>query len=108
MYPMLPKQIEGETNLTYICALQIEIMNYTSLLSMIESNMKEQLKKIPEFYMYYESAKKNLIERKDLLEQILKEDMCLMCGDLTIRWYEPKYNGYMGRCDTCKSNWRES
>lgn len=105
---MYPKQIEGETNLTYICALQIEIMNYNGLQSTIEAHMQKELKTIPDFFMYYEGVKERLQVKKDLLEQILKEDMCLMCGDLTIRWYEPKYNGYMGRCDTCVSNWRES
>lgn len=105
---MYPKQIEGETNLTYIGVLQAQIINYEKLLLAIETYMKEQLKTIPEFYMYYENAKKEFEEKKALLEQILKEDMCLMCGDLTIRWYESRYNGYMGRCDTCDSNWRES
>jgi len=105
---MYPKQIEGETNLTYICALQIEIMNYTALQTQIESCLQKELKTIPDFYMYYESVKERLEKKKELLEQILKEDMCLMCGDLTIRWYESRYNGYMGRCDTCDSNWRES
>lgn len=105
---MYPKQIEGETNLTYIGVLQAQIINYEKLLLAIEIHMKEQLKTIPEFYMYYENAKKELEEKKALLKQILKEDMCLLCGDLTIRWYESRYNGYMGRCDTCDSNWRES
>jgi len=105
---MYPKQIEGETNLTYICALQVEIMNYSVLQVQIESHLQKELKTIPDFYMYYESIKEILKTKKEKLEQILKEDMCLMCGDLTIRWYEPKYNGYMGRCDTCDSNWRES
>jgi len=105
---MYPKPIEGETNLTYIGVLEAQIINYEKLISAIETHLKEQLKIIPEFYMYYENAKKELEEKISLLTRILKEDMCLLCGDLTIRWYEPRYNGYMGRCDTCDSNWRES
>jgi len=105
---MYPKPIEGETNLTYIMALQTEIANYTSLKESIEIHLQKELKKIPDFYMYYESVKERIKVKEDRLTQVIKEDMCLMCGDLTLIWYEPKYNGYMGRCDTCNSNWRES
>lgn len=106
---MYPKPIEGETNLTYIMALQVEIANYKGLLESIENTTtKKYLEKIPDFYMYYESIKERLEKKEKRLKQIIKEDMCLMCGDLTIIWYESKYNGYMGRCDTCNSNWRES
>lgn len=106
---MYPKPIEGETNLTYIMALQCEIANYKELIESIENTIVgEYLGKIPDFYMYYESTKERLKTKEKLLEQRLKEDMCFMCGDLTIIWYESRYKGYMGRCDTCKSNWRES
>ena len=106
---MYPKPIEGETNLTYIMALQTEIDNYKSLLETIGNTVvKEYLGKIPDFYMYVESVKERLKTKEQLLEQRQKEDMCLMCGYLTLIWYEPRYNGYMGRCDTCNSNWRES
>ena len=46
--------------------------------------------------------------KKERLKQVMKEDTCIFCGDLTIIWYESRYNGYMGRCDRCKSEWRES
>lgn len=105
---MYPKQIKGETNLTYITALKTEIGRYTNLKYSIEANLSEYLKKIPDFYMYYESVKERIKTKKERLEQVLKEDMCLICGDLTIIWYESRYNGYMGRCDSCKSEWRES
>jgi len=106
---MYPKPIEGETNLTYIMALQAEIANYKDLLEAIENTIVgEYLGKIPDFYMYYESIKERLETKKKRLKQVLDEDMCMLCGNLTLIWYEPRYNGYMGRCDTCNSNWRES
>ena len=105
---MYPKQIEGETNLTYIEALKKEINSYLDLKLMIETNLKKQLGTVPDFYMYYESMKERIKVKQERLEQVLKEDTCLFCGDLTIIWYEKSYNGYMGRCDTCKSSWRES
>ncbi len=66
------------------------------------------LKTVPDFYMYYESIKERVKLKKERLKEILKEDTCIFCGDLTIIWYETRYNGYMGRCDSCKSEWRES
>jgi hypothetical protein len=105
---MYPKQIPGETNLTYIKALETEIVNYTELKLAMEDYMGDYLSRIPDFYMYYESIKERINQKKTRLKQVLAEDMCINCGDLTIIWFEPKYNGYMGRCDTCNSNWKES
>ncbi len=105
---MYPKQIKGETNKTYIDALAKEVINYTELKLAIEDHMGIQLKRVPDFFMYYESIKERIKKKKERLEQVLKEDTCIFCGDLTIIWYEPRYNGYMGRCDSCKSEWRES
>ena len=105
---MYPKQIPGETNKTYIKALETEIINYTELKLGIENHLGEYLKRIPDFYMYYESIRERITKKKERLQQVLKEDMCLNCGDLTVIWYEPSYNGYMGRCDSCNSNWKES
>lgn len=105
---MYPKQIPGETNKTYIKALETEIINYTELRLAIEDHLGILLKRIPDFYMYYESVRERIKTKQDRLKQVLKEDMCINCGDLTIIWYEQKYNGYMGRCDSCDSNWKES
>jgi len=105
---MYPKQIKGETNKTYIDALTKEIINYTELKLAMEDHMGIYLKRVPDFFMYYESIKERIKKKKERLEQVLKEDTCIFCGDLTIIWYETRYNGYMGRCDSCKSEWRES
>jgi len=105
---MYPKQIKGETNKTYIDALTKEIINYTELKLAVEDHMGLHLKRVPDFFMYYESIKERIKKKKERLEQVLKEDTCIFCGDLTIIWYETRYNGYMGRCDSCKSEWRES
>ena len=66
------------------------------------------LMRVPDFFIYYEGIKSEIKEKQTELKRILKEDTCLMCVDLTIIWYEEKYKGYMARCDTCKSSWRES
>lgn len=105
---MYPKPIKGETNLTYIKALEKEIINYVELKLAVEDHMGIHLERVPDFFMYYESIKERIKLKKKRLKEILKEDMCIFCGDLTIIWYEPSYNGYMGRCDSCKSEWRES
>lgn len=105
---MYPKPIQGETNKTYIDALTKEIINYTELKLGIEDHMGLHLKSVPDFFMYYESIKERIKKKKERLKQVLKEDTCIFCGDLTIIWYETRYNGYMGRCDSCKSEWRES
>jgi len=105
---MYPKPIKGETNKTYIDALTKEIVNYTELRLSIEDNMGLHLERVPDFYMYYESVKERIKVKQKRLKEVLAHDVCLGCGDLTIIWYEPSYNGYMGRCDSCDSNWRES
>ncbi len=105
---MYPKPIEGETNQTYIKALETEIINYVELKLAMEDHMGIHLERVPDFYMYYESIKERIKKKKERLKQVMKEDTCIFCGDLTIIWYEPSYNGYMGRCDKCKSEWRES
>ena len=90
-------------------ALQREINDYTGLLEAIENSpVKEYVKRVPDFFMCYESIKAGIESRKKRLEQVVREDTCIFCGDLTIIWYEEKYKGYMGRCDRCESNWRES
>jgi len=105
---MYPKPIEGETNQTFIKALETEIINYVELKLAMEDHMGVHLERVPDFYMYYESIKERVKLKKERLKEILKEDTCIFCGDLTIIWYETRYNGYMGRCDSCKSEWRES
>lgn len=105
---MYPPKIEGETNQTYIKSLEKEIINYIELKLGMEDHMGKHLKCVPDFRMYYESVKERIKMKQDRLRQVLKEDLCINCGDLTIIWYEPSYNGYMGRCDTCNSNWKES
>ncbi len=105
---MYPKPIEGETNQTYIKALETEIVNYVELKLAMEDHMGVHLERVPDFYMYYESIKERINLKKERLRQVMKEDTCIFCGDLTIIWYESRYNGYMGRCDSCKSEWRES
>ncbi len=105
---MYPKPIEGETNQTYIKALEKEIINYVELKLAMEDYMGTHLDRVPDFRMYYESVKERIKHKKKRLKEILKEDTCIFCGDLTIRWWESRYNGYMGRCDRCKSEWRES
>lgn len=105
---MYPKPIKGETNQTYIKALETEIINYVELKLGMEDHMGVHLKRVPDFYMYYESIKERIKMKKERLKQVMKEDTCIFCGDLTIIWYESRYNGYMGRCDRCKSEWRES
>lgn len=105
---MYPKPIEGETNQTYIKALETEIINYTELKLAMEDHMGVHLERVPDFFMYYESIKERIKVKKDRLKQVMKEDTCIFCGDLTIIWYETRYNGYMGRCDSCESEWRES
>jgi len=105
---MYPKPIKGETNQTYIKALETEIINYVELKLGMEDHMGVHLKRVPDFYMYYESIKERIKVKKERLKQVMKEDTCIFCGDLTIIWYESRYNGYMGRCDRCKSEWRES
>ena len=105
---MYPKPIEGETNQTYIKALETEIINYVELKLAMEDHMGIHLERVPDFYMYYESIKERIKLKKERLKQVMKEDTCIFCGDLTIIWYESRYNGYMGRCDRCKSEWRES
>lgn len=105
---MYPPKIKGETNKTYIDALTKEIINYIELKLGIEDHMGVHLERVPDFYMYYESIKERIKVKQARLKQVMKEDLCLNCGDLTIIWYETSYNGYMGRCDTCGSNWKES
>ncbi len=105
---MYPKPIEGETNQTFIKALETEIINYVELKLAMEDHMGVHLERVPDFYMYYESIKERVKLKKKRLKEILKEDTGIFCGDLTIIWYETRYNGYMGRCDSCKSEWRES
>ena len=105
---MYPKPIKGETNQTYIKALETEIINYVELKLGMEDHMGVHLKRVPDFYMYYESIKERIKVKKERLKQVMKEDTCIFCGDLTIIWYESRYNGYMGRCDRCESEWRES
>ncbi len=105
---MYPKPIEGETNQTFIKALETEIINYVELKLAMEDHMGVHLERVPDFYMYYESIKERVKLKKERLKEILKDDTCIFCGDLTIIWYETRYNGYMGRCDSCKSEWRES
>jgi len=105
---MYPKPIEGETNQTFIKALETEIINYVELKLAMEDHMGVHLERVPDFFMYYESIKERVKLKKKRLKEILKEDTCIFCGDLTIIWYESRYNGYMGRCDRCKSEWRES
>lgn len=105
---MYPKPIKGETNKTYIDALTQEITNYIELKLGMEDHMGIHLERVPDFRMYYESVKERIKVKQDRLRHVMKEDMCYNCGDLTIIWFEPSYNGYMGRCDSCDSNWRES
>ncbi len=105
---MYPKPIEGETNQTYIKALEKEIINYIELKLAMEDYMGIHLKRVPDFRMYWESVKERIKLKQKRLKEILKEDTCMFCGDLTIRWWESRYNGYMGRCDRCASEWRES
>ncbi len=105
---MYPPKIEGETNKTYIDKLTQEIINYIELKLGMEDHMGIHLERVPDFFMYYESVKERIKVKQDRLRQVLKEDLCLNCGDLTIIWYEASYNGYMGRCDTCNSSWKES
>ena len=105
---MYPKPIEGETNQTYIRALEKEIINYVELKLAMEDYMGTHLDRVPDFRMYYESVKERIKHKQKRLKEILKEDTCMFCGDLTIRWWESRYNGYMGRCDRCASEWRES
>ncbi len=103
-----PKPIEGETNQTYIRSLEKEILNLIELRLGIEDHLGLHLKRVPDFRMYYEYIKERVKKKQTILKNVLKEDTCLFCGELTIRWYEPKYKGYMGRCDRCESSWRES
>ena len=105
---MYPKPIKGETNQTYIKALETEIINYVELKLGMEDHMGVHLKRVPDFYMYYESIKERIKLKQERLKQVMKEDTCIFCGELTIIWYESRYNGYMGRCDRCESEWRES
>ncbi len=105
---MNPKPIKGETNQTYIKALETEIINYVELKLGMEDHMGVYLKRITDYYMYYESIKERIKIKQERLKEVMKEDTCIFCGDLTIIWYESRYNGYMGRCDRCESEWRES
>ena len=105
---MYPKPIEGETNKTYIDALTKEIINYVELKLGMEDHMGIHLERVPDFLMYYESVKERIKLKQARLKEVLDHDTCFNCGDLTIIWYEKSYNGYMGRCDTCNSNWKES
>jgi len=33
---------------------------------------------------------------------------CLVCGNTTWKKYDVRYNGYLGGCKSCQTQWKES